>query len=156
MKKVRSEEGEKRRGAKFSRITTPDRVPGTCQWFLQNTRYKRRIEDTSSGLLWVTADPDRGESVLSKSLIEHESRNEQAKPSSTNYFFFKDDSADQESVTKAICVLSHQILHDCEKPESLHQPRKQYDGLVLDSLGAVPEPSSRSGRWRYSLQCRRP
>ncbi len=74
----------------------------------------------------MTADPGCGKSVLSRSLIEHESRNEQAKPSTTCYFFFKDDSADQESVTKAFCVLSHQTLHDCEKPALLEKATRVF------------------------------
>lgn len=85
----------------------PEKVPGTCQWFLQNARYKRWIEDTSSGLLWVTADPGCGKSVLSNLLIEHGFQNEQAKPGTTSYFFFKDDSADQKSVAKTVCALLH-------------------------------------------------
>ena len=94
----------------------PDKVPGTCQWFFQNVRYKRWIEDSCSGLLWVTADPGCGKSVLSKSLIEHEDRNESVGASTTCYFFFKDDNADQKSVTKAVCALLHQLLNHCESP----------------------------------------
>ena len=94
----------------------PDKIPGTCQWFLQNVRYKHWIEDSCSSLLWVTADPGCGKSVLSKSLIEHEYRNESVGASTTCYFFFKDDNPDQKSVTKAICALLHQLLTHCERP----------------------------------------
>ena len=96
-----------------------DKVPGTCQWFFQNVRYKRWIEDSCSGLLWVTADPGCGKPVLSKSLIEHEDRNESVGASTTCYFFFKDDNTDQKSVTKAICALLHQLLNHCERPRLL-------------------------------------
>ena len=96
-----------------------DRVPGTCQWFLRNKKYSTWKENKSSDLLWVTADPGCGKSVLSKSLVDNEL---QSSPSSTTcYFFFKDDSADQKSATKAICALLHQILYPYRKPVLLQK-----------------------------------
>lgn len=50
----------------------PTRVPGTCLWFLKNQRFADWLESCSSDLLWVTADPGCGKSVLSRSLIDHE------------------------------------------------------------------------------------
>ena len=91
-----------------SKARNPDRVPGTCQWFLQSEKYKKWRDNQSSDLLWVTADPGCGKSVLSKSLIDSELQNTSS--STTCYFFFKDDSADQRSVAKAICALLHQFL----------------------------------------------
>lgn len=91
-----------------SKARNPDRVPGTCQWFLQSEKYKKWKENHSSDLLWVTADPGCGKSVLSKSIIANELQNTSS--STTCYFFFKDDSVDQRSITKAICALLHQYL----------------------------------------------
>ena len=91
-----------------SKARNPDRVPGTCQWFLQSEKYKKWKDNRFSDLLWVTADPGCGKSVLSKSVIDNELQNTSS--STTCYFFFKDDSADQRSVTKAICALLHQFL----------------------------------------------
>ena len=96
-----------------------DRVPDTCQWFLRNQKYNSWRENKLSDLLWVTADPGCGKSVLSKSLVDNELR---SSPSSTTcYFFFKDDSADQKSATKAICALLHQILYAYRKPVLLQK-----------------------------------
>ena len=50
----------------------PDRVPGTCQWFLNNEKFHAWAGNDSSELLWVTADPGCGKSVLSKSLVDCE------------------------------------------------------------------------------------
>lgn len=91
-----------------SKARNRDRVSGTCQWFLQSEKYKKWKDNQLSGPLWVTADPGCGKSVLSKSLIDNELQNTSS--STTCYFFFKDDSADQRSVTKAICALLHQFL----------------------------------------------
>ena len=127
VKKMRTDEESKFLQALFNspyqqhKARNPDEVPETCQWFLENVIYKRWIEDSCSGLLFVTADPGCGKSVLPKSLIEHEDRNESVGASTTCYFFFKDDNADQKSVTKAICALLHQLLNHCEKPGLLEK-----------------------------------
>jgi hypothetical protein len=86
----------------------PDRVDGTCQWFLQHPKFRNWRDSKISGLLWVSADPGCGKSVLSKSLVDNELLS--TKSRTTCYFFFKDDDIDQKSVTKALCALIHQLL----------------------------------------------
>jgi hypothetical protein len=49
----------------------PDRLEGTCEWFLQHERY-HEWQQKESGLLWVSADPGCGKSVLARSLIDRE------------------------------------------------------------------------------------
>ena len=85
----------------------PDRVHGTCQWFLKNETFHKWAESDCSELLWVTADPGCGKSVLSKSLVDCELRSPLSL--TTAYFFFKDDSPEQRSVTHALCALVHQL-----------------------------------------------
>ena len=85
----------------------PDRVPGTCQWFLNNEKFHEWAESDSSDLLWVTADPGCGKSVLSKSLVDGELQSTLSL--TTAYYFFKDDSPEQRSATHAVCALIHQI-----------------------------------------------
>lgn len=85
----------------------PDRVPGTCQWFLKNEKFHEWAESDSSDLLWVTADPGCGKSVLSKSLVDGEFQSTLSL--TTAYYFFKDDSPEQRSATHAVCALIHQI-----------------------------------------------
>ena len=84
----------------------PARVPGTCLWFLKNQKYGDWLERCSSDLLWVTADPGCGKSVLSRSLIDHEL---QSGPSRTTCYFFFKDIGQQRSATDAICALLHQL-----------------------------------------------
>jgi ankyrin repeat domain-containing protein 50 len=59
-------------------------------------------------MLWVTADPGWGKSVLSKSLIDNELRSTNSR--TTCYFFFKDDNKDQTAVTNALCAILHQLF----------------------------------------------
>ena len=84
----------------------PARVPGTCLWFLKNQKFGDWLESCSSDLLWVTADPGCGKSVLSRSLIDHEL---QSGPSRTTCYFFFKDIGEQRSATNAICALLHQL-----------------------------------------------
>lgn len=84
----------------------PHRVPGTCLWFLKNQRFGDWLASDSSDLLWVTADPGCGKSVLSRSLIDHEL---QSSPSRTTCYFFFKDIGEQRSATNAISALLHQL-----------------------------------------------
>ena len=93
----------------------PTRVPGTCLWFLKNQRFGDWLESCSSDLLWVTADPGCGKSVLSRSLIDHEL---QSGPSRTTCYFFFKDIGEQRSATNAICALLHQL---CTQNQSVLQ-----------------------------------
>lgn len=85
----------------------PNRVPGTCKWFLNNEKFREWAMNDSSDLLWVTADPGCGKSVLSKSLVDSEL--ESTLSLTTAYYFFKDDSPEQRSATHALCALLHQL-----------------------------------------------
>ncbi|KAH0541580.1 hypothetical protein FGG08_003928 [Glutinoglossum americanum] len=85
----------------------PDRVPGTCEWFLRHRKYQEWLNQPTSTFLLVTADPGCGKSVLSKFLI-----NDYQNIMSTHicYFFFKDDSEENKSATHALCALLHQLF----------------------------------------------
>ncbi|EGX47525.1 hypothetical protein AOL_s00083g334 [Orbilia oligospora ATCC 24927] len=85
----------------------PDRVPGTCEWFVTHPRFQEWQESKSKSL-WVSADPGCGKSVLAKYLIDSVLTNNKSR--TTCYFFFKDDIEDQKSVTNAICCILHQLF----------------------------------------------
>lgn len=86
----------------------PDRIPGTCQWALQNTYYLRWWDNCSNDLLWISADPGCGKSVLSKSLIDNDLQ-ECSSKISICYFFFKDND-EQNSLAAALCAILHQLF----------------------------------------------
>jgi len=89
------------------------RVTGTCGWFtdhksFQNWNLPAEGHLGTPDLLFVTADPGCGKSVLSRYLID------QILPDDGRtvcYFFFKDDSENQKSSLKALCTLVHQLFH---------------------------------------------
>ena len=82
-------------------------VQGTCSWFTNHKNFKEWQDQPSSGILWVSADPGCGKSVLSRYLVD------EVLPGSSKtvcYFFFKDDFADQRVYADALCALLHQIF----------------------------------------------
>ena len=90
------------------------RVPGTCRWALEHELFKLWLLNPQDSILWITAYPGCGKSVLSKSLVEERGRLlDKICPASAEYtviyFFFKDNRR-QRSVTTALCSLLHQIF----------------------------------------------
>ncbi|KAI9666582.1 MAG: hypothetical protein M1821_004518 [Bathelium mastoideum] len=90
-----------------------EREPGTCEWFTNHPLFNSWDRDEGAGLLWVSADPGSGKSVLARYLVD------QVLPSNSRrticYFFFKDDSEDQRNAANAICAILRQILIENSK-----------------------------------------
>ena len=84
------------------------RVEGTCRWFLKHQNFEVWQRSNVSSLLWVSADPGCGKSVLSKSLVDIELQTTASR--TTCYFFFKDDDVMQKSSTHALSALLHQLF----------------------------------------------
>ncbi|KEQ60521.1 purine and uridine phosphorylase, partial [Aureobasidium melanogenum CBS 110374] len=86
----------------------PDRVKETCQWVLNHPQYQRWNESATDDLLWISADPGCGKSVLSKSLVDERLMSDTA-GSTICYFFFKDND-EQNSLAICLCALLHQLF----------------------------------------------
>ncbi|KAL6818968.1 ankyrin repeat-containing domain protein [Trichoderma camerunense] len=110
----------------------PDRVNGTCQWFLEHPTFIQWRDSTRSSLLWVSADPGCGKSVLAKSLVDSELAASDSR--TTCYFFFKNDDPDQRSVVNGLCAILHQLLSH-RKPLLKHaMPAFDENGPQLSQL----------------------
>ncbi|KAL3248789.1 hypothetical protein ABHI18_011888 [Aspergillus niger] len=86
------------------------RVPGTCEWFTKHpkfTNWQRCTSHDLAGLLWVSADPGCGKSVLTRYLVDEVLCNEKQ---TVCYFFFKDDFPDQRNAAGALSAILHQIF----------------------------------------------
>ncbi len=85
-----------------------ERVSGTCEWFTNHSLFQNWNKHQGSSLLWVSADPGCGKSVLVKHLVDH------ILPSTSKrtacYFFFKDDFTDQKTTTNALCAILRQLF----------------------------------------------
>ncbi|KAG9522040.1 purine and uridine phosphorylase, partial [Aureobasidium melanogenum] len=86
----------------------PDRVKDTCQWVLNHSQYQHWNESATDDLLWISADPGCGKSVLSKSLVD-EILMSDAVGNTICYFFFKDND-EQNSLATCLCALLHQLF----------------------------------------------
>ena len=88
----------------------PKRVPGTCEWFLHSTEFLEWRDATDSRILWVSAGPGCGKSVLSRCLIDERHVCPSARASTICYFFFRDGQVERERGANALKALSHQLL----------------------------------------------
>ncbi|KAN0071934.1 ankyrin repeat-containing domain protein [Elaphomyces granulatus] len=86
----------------------PDRIPGTCEWFVAHELFRDWQESKSSRMLWVSADPGCGKSVLAKYLVDSVLATTESR--TTCYFFFNDDFEDQRSIVCALCCILHQLF----------------------------------------------
>ncbi|KAF1809210.1 HET-domain-containing protein [Eremomyces bilateralis CBS 781.70] len=84
------------------------RLRDTCQWVLHHKNFRNWKDSSSSSLLWISADPGCGKSVFSKSLVDEDLKNMDAR--TTYYFFFKDDDDVQKSAVTALAALLHQLF----------------------------------------------
>ncbi|GAP86249.2 putative ankyrin repeat-containing protein [Rosellinia necatrix] len=92
----------------------PKRADGTCEWFTSHRLFQNWRGDTSA-LLWVSADPGCGKSVLARYLIDDVFPSTATR--TTCYFFFKDDFDDQRVLEGALCCILHQLF--TQQPELL-------------------------------------
>ncbi|KAL6909169.1 hypothetical protein GGI43DRAFT_429787 [Trichoderma evansii] len=77
----------------------PERVKGTCEWFFDDDRFRKWRDSSTSSLLWVSAGPGCGKSVLSRTLIDEERLSTHITTSTRRM-----DS------TSALCAILHQLF----------------------------------------------
>lgn len=108
--------------ARYKNIN-PERVPGTCEWFLADDRFCEWRDSQTGALLWASAGPGCGKSVLSRCLIDEghltpdsmitiESSVIKAsqKPLVICYFFFKEGGEGRMDGAHALCAILHQLF----------------------------------------------
>lgn len=89
-------------------------VRGTCKWFIEHPLFNNWRDNKQSNVLWVSADPGCGKSVLARYLIDKVLLSDSK---TICYFFFKDDFPNQRSSASAICSLLRQLFS--QKPALL-------------------------------------
>ncbi|KAJ5670058.1 uncharacterized protein N7477_005421 [Penicillium maclennaniae] len=83
----------------------PDREAQTCRWVFDHPRYNDWISSSQDNLLWISADPGCGKSVLAKALVDEVI----PRDFTICYFFFKDNEH-QEDISMSLCCLLHQLF----------------------------------------------
>lgn len=76
------------------------RVNGTCQWVLDHSQFRRWRRSEHDDLLWISADPGCGKSVLAKSLVDRDLDDDGR--SVICHFFFKDNEEQRQSGHRAV------------------------------------------------------
>ena len=124
-------------GVKMSSTT---RVSGTCEWFVQNLDYQKWRQKTGKSILWYSADPGCGKTVLARYLVDEVYC---ASPLIL-YFFFQRHDRRHNALSTALCAILHQLYR-----QRLHLV--QYAEDVYEELGQrfVDEPTS---LWRLFQQ----
>lgn len=88
------------------RSRIPERVDGTCAWFLSHPSYIGWLDEPNHPLI-LSADPGSGKSVLTRYMVD--SRLEGKRPDDVVcYFFF--DGQTQKTVRQALCAMIHQLV----------------------------------------------
>ncbi|PTB78374.1 hypothetical protein M440DRAFT_1328543, partial [Trichoderma longibrachiatum ATCC 18648] len=88
----------------------PSRVQGTCEWFFSDQRFRDWRNGEGPRLLWVSAGPGCGKSVLSKALIDERRLTTSVTTSTVCYFFFKDGDEGRMYAHNALCAILHQLF----------------------------------------------
>ncbi|KAK5079904.1 hypothetical protein LTR70_005635 [Exophiala xenobiotica] len=85
----------------------PERAPDTCNWVTEHPTFKRWHESDCDELLWVSADPGCGKSVLSRYLVD--AWLPQQSYDTVCYYFFKDND-EQSRLAPALAAILHQLF----------------------------------------------
>ncbi|KAH8126381.1 ankyrin repeat-containing domain protein [Trichoderma asperelloides] len=121
----------------------PDRVPGTCEWFISHELFKEWESSKSSRMLWVSADPGCGKSVLVKHLVDSVLQTTESR--TVCYFFFKDDFPDQRNIISALCCLLRQLF--------IRKPLLLSDKIIRQFVtGGETFANSFSELWKLLIQ----
>jgi ankyrin repeat protein len=88
----------------------PKRVSETCNWVLENRKFLEWEQSDVPDLLWLSAKPGSGKSVVAKTLVDERLTAATQPGSAICYFFFKDISTYQRSPASAMAAVLHQLF----------------------------------------------
>lgn len=89
--------------------TVSERIDGTCEWFFADDAFLD-WRSKRSGLLWLSAGPGCGKSVLVRALIDEERIRTNVMTTTVCYFFFKDGDSQRMHGASAMSALIHQLF----------------------------------------------
>ncbi|KJR84975.1 uncharacterized protein SPSK_08353 [Sporothrix schenckii 1099-18] len=86
------------------------RVQGTCEWFFNDSRFHALRDASTSSLLWVSAGPGCGKSVLSRAIVDELRASTGGGGSTVCHFFFKDGDEDRTLAANALSAILHSLF----------------------------------------------
>lgn len=118
-------------------------------WFLEHLTFQEWKANEHDDLLWLSADPGCGKSVLSRALVDEKLVGVES--SSICHFFFKDNE-EQNNVATAMCALLHQFFCAHESliqrhvasavKKSGHNLKNDFEELWQIWISAATDPSA--------------
>ncbi|CAI7570466.1 unnamed protein product [Penicillium crustosum] len=123
------------------------RVQGTCEWFFNDEKFHKWRDSDTSGLLWLSAGPGCGKSILSRALIDERRLCLNVTTSTVCHFFFKDGYKDRMYGANALCAILHQLFTQDSTGALIKlalPAHKNYGKSLTRSL---------SGLWNILLDC---
>lgn len=86
-------------------------VSGTCTWILKHDEFQWWKDADHPAMLWISANPGCGKSVLAKYLIAYLQSSVEYETSRANlcYFFFKEGLEEQDNASSAVSAILHQL-----------------------------------------------
>ena len=97
---------------KSDKDSISERAPNTCEWFFEDPRFQAWRDRKDSSLLWISAGPGCGKSVLSRALVDEKRVCTDLMTTSICYFFFKDGLAHRTKAADALSALLHQLFEN--------------------------------------------
>ncbi|KAA6412660.1 MAG: hypothetical protein FRX48_03652 [Lasallia pustulata] len=122
------------------------RVPRTCEWFFEDDRFLEWRDSTYSRLLWVSAGPGCGKSVLSRALIDERRVCKNPMDSTVCYFFFKDGQEQRTHGTDALSAVLHQLFENTGLIKYALRSYWNYGKKLRDAFSELWEILVRSAR----------
>ena len=126
--------------------TISRKVPGTCEWFYKDNRFLDWCDSNTSRLLWVSAGPGCGKSVLSRSLIDERRVCDSSLTSTVCYFFFKDGQETRTHASDAISAMLHQLFSNTALVSHAIPSHKKYGKKLRDTFSEL---------WDILINCAR-
>ncbi|KAL9066656.1 MAG: hypothetical protein Q9161_007415 [Pseudevernia consocians] len=115
------------------------RVPGTCEWFFEDDRFLEWRDSSKSRLLWVSAGPGCGKSVLARALIDERRVCKDTTASTVCYFFFKDGQEQRTRGANALSALLHQLFDNTNLITHALPSYKRYGEKLRDEFSELWE-----------------
>lgn len=122
---------------KGDKDSIPARVPGTCEWFFEDERFLNWRSSKSSSVLWLSAGPGFGKSVLSRTLVDEKRVCNYVTTSSVCYFFFKDGQERRTRGTHALSAILHQLLKNSNLISYALSSYDNYGKTLRDNLSEL-------------------
>lgn len=90
------------------------REPGTGEWFIKDSKFLEWRDSRSSGLLWVSARPGCGKSVLARALIDESLVCRDSATSTLVYYFFQGGHEQRTHGHNALSAILHQLFENTD------------------------------------------